>query len=132
MLFNLGGSYAVSGMAVWNLNNLLNNYGVQALTIQGSTDGVIFSAIAGTPTSFSMGLTSSEAAQIFAFSTTVSYIQFNITSNYGGIDTGLSEVMFTTGTATAGTPEPATGVLFGVGLAALKYLRHWRSQNRLA
>ena len=119
--FNLGGLHNLDGMAVWNFNTA-NIFGVQALTVAGSTDGVNFSAIAGAPSVFAIGqFFAPESAQLFSFSTTASFIRFTITSNYGALTgTGLSEVMFDT------VPEPASCALLGAGLAALAYLRRRR------
>jgi hypothetical protein len=123
--FTLGSLYSLDGMAVWNFN-ANNTAGVQAVTVSGSTDGVNFSVISGAPTSFAIGANfASESAQTFSFSTTASFIRFNIASNHGFTGpTGLSEVMFTTATA---APEPTTCTLLGAGLTALAYLRRRRA-----
>ena len=119
--FNLGGTYDLDGMAVWNFNSV-NTYGVQDVTVRTSLDGISYSAIAGAPTSFAIGSSfMAEVAETFSFSTTASYIQFEVASSYGGSSSSLSEVMFT-GTA-ASTPEPATYALFGAGLAVLAFFR---------
>src|SRR4030095_10605317 len=65
--FELGGLYALDGMAVWNFNGF-NLVGVKDVTVLGSTDGINFTPIAGAPTQFAIGANSAaEAAELFSF-----------------------------------------------------------------
>jgi PEP-CTERM motif len=53
-------------------------------------------------------------AQLFSFSTTAAYVQFDSLSTFRNA-AGLSEVMFTV----VSVPEPISLMLFGIGLACL-------------
>jgi hypothetical protein len=119
--FNLNGVYALTGMVVWNFNATLTT-GVQNLTMDGSNDGTTFSSIAGAPTLFAQGAAAApEFGQAFNFSTTTSFVRFNIGTTYGtSSQTGLSEVMFL---GTSAVPEPATFSLLGGGLLAFAVIR---------
>jgi len=119
--FDLGGSFELDGMAVWNFN-ALSAFGVQDVTVSSSLDGISFTPISGAPSTFSIGSNlSSESAETFQFSATAAFVRFDIASNYGGANTALSEVMFTG--APSAVPEPQTYALFLTGLAAFVYKR---------
>src|SRR5262249_21643563 len=60
-----------------------------------------------------------ELAELFSFSSSASFVRFDISSTYGNFDLGLSEVMFT-GTP---LPEPSTLVLLSSGMAMLVLVR---------
>jgi len=123
--FNLNESYSLAGFSFWNFNGAIST-GIRGVAVQGSTDGVNFSAIAGAPTQFAIGATGSEPPAVFSFSpVTASYVRFVVGSNWGGASyTGFSEVQFDgTPTPVATTPEPASilGLLaVGGGLLATK------------
>lgn len=131
--FNLGASYLLDGLAIWNFN-AVTTFGVRGLTIEGSTDGVTFSTIAGAPTSFAQGSGfASETSQLFAFSRTASFIRFDVTSSYGSPGIGLSEVMFTGARASStAVPEPESIALLGIGLLAAATGTARRRKSRAA
>ncbi len=127
--FNLGGSYNLSGFSFWNYNDV-NSIGIRDVSILTSTDGLAYTSLAGAPTQFAIGANSApENPEIFTFSpATASFVRFTVTSNYGAIFTGFSEVQFD-GTAAAAVPfdfEPSLGV---VGLGVVFGLNKWR-KNR--
>jgi hypothetical protein len=108
--FDLGGLFALDGMAIWNFNGS-NLVGVKDVNVLGSTDGINFTPIDGAPAQFAIGANSAaEAAELFSFSRTASFVRFDVLSAYGNFDFGLSEVMFT---GTPVVPEPS-GVALGV------------------
>lgn len=113
--FDLGGVFALDGMAVWNFN-AFSVFGINGLTIDGSLDGILYAPISGAPTNFAIGASlAAELAELFSFTTTTQFVRFNVASSHGGPGIGLSEVMFT-GTA---VPEPGTLAILGLGLAGL-------------
>ena len=117
--FNLHGSYALTTLAVWNLNANFPSYGIKALTISSSIDGITYTSLAGAPTVFAMGASNtSELAEIFSLgvATTASYVRFSVASNYGGAAAAMSEVMFDTTPIATTVPEPASLALVGFTL----------------
>jgi hypothetical protein len=114
--FDLGGLYALDGMAIWNFNGF-NLVGVKDVIVLGSTDGINFTPIDGAPIQFAIGANSApEAAELFSFSRTASFVRFDVLSAYGNFDFGLSEVMFT---GTPVVPEPSGVALAVSGMVML-------------
>jgi hypothetical protein len=126
IIFDLGGMYDLDGMAVWNFNGF-NQTGVKDLNIFGSTDGINFTLIGGAPTHFAIGANSAaEAAELFAFTRTASFVRFDVLSTYGVSDFGLSEVMFT---GSRSVPEPSGVFLAAHGVVTLLALRRRHSSD---
>jgi len=114
--FDLGGLYELDGMAIWNFNGF-NLDGVKDVIVLGSTDGINFTVIPGAPTQFAIGANgAAEAAELFSFSSTASFVGFSVLSTYGNFDFGLSEVMFT---GTRVVPEPSGVALTVSGIVTL-------------
>ena len=129
IVFDLGGLYALDGMAVWNFNGGDNTVGVKDLIVLGSTDGVNFTPIGGAPNLFAIGAVAApELAELFSFSSSTSFVRFDISSTYGNSDFGLSEVMFT-GTL---VPEPSSLALLASGIAILFLVRRHRCRADLS
>lgn len=64
----------------------------------------------------------------FFFAATAQYVRLNVLSNYTGPASGLSEVRFdglpaSAAPSSGGVPEPATLLLFGVGMLGLGWVR---------
>jgi len=114
--FDLGGLYDLDGMAIWNFNGF-NLVGVKDVSIFASTDGINFTPIDGAPTQFAIGANAApEAAELFSFTRTASFVRFDVLSAYGNFDFGLSEVMFT---GSAVVPEPSGVALVVSGMVTL-------------
>ncbi|MEI6328097.1 MAG: discoidin domain-containing protein [Pseudanabaena sp. ELA645] len=127
--FNLGGSYDLSGFSFWNFIGGVSNVGIKDVSILTSTDGSVFTSLAGAPTQFAQGVSSAANPQTFTFSpTTASFVRFAVASNYGNANfTGFSEVQFDS----AATPvpfdfDPSLGV---VGLGVVFGINKWRKNK---
>ena len=96
--FDLGGSYLVDGLAFWNANAPgPGQTGIQGVVISSSEDGVTYTPITGSPTSFAQVMSPTSAAEQFSFTEiTASFIRFDVVSNYGdpGNLVAFAEVAF--------------------------------------
>tara|TARA_R110001632_G_scaffold35346_5_gene89240 strand:+ start:2244 stop:2765 length:522 start_codon:yes stop_codon:yes gene_type:complete len=71
--------------------------GIQGVVVSSSEDGVTYTPIAGSPTTFSQVTSSTSPAEIFSFTAvTASFIRLDIMSNYGdpGNLLGFAEIAF--------------------------------------
>lgn len=119
LTFDLGASYALDAMAVWNWT-AYGPFAVQNLTVQFSLDGLRYADAAGTPDVLDATAEGQpNLAQLFSLDTTARYVRFHLTSSYGGDGFGLSEVMFSGTAATQAVPEPSTLLLAALALAGL-------------
>lgn len=83
--FDLGGSYLVEGFTFWNINAPgPGQAGIQGVVVSSSEDGVTYTPIAGSPTTFAQVTGGTSPAEIFSFTAvTASFIRLDIVSNYG-------------------------------------------------
>ena len=111
LLFNLGSMYSLDSASIWNYNADCCglNRGTQSLNILVSTDDVNFVSV-GSFSGIPEGTGAPIAADTLSLSGAIAqWVEFDITSNYGGAYTGLSAVQFSGDPA--GAPEPSSGLL---------------------
>jgi hypothetical protein len=107
--------YKLFDLKVWNSNQLIESFlgfGAKNVTVETSTDGTTWTALANVP-----DFAKAPGMADYAANTTVSfggvmakYVKLTINSNWGGIapQAGLSEVRFSYVPVQARTPQPAT------------------------
>jgi regulation of enolase protein 1 (concanavalin A-like superfamily) len=107
--------YKLFNLKVWNSNQLIESFigfGAKKVTIEYSTDGTTWTALANVPE-----FARAPGVAGYAANTTVSfggvmakYVKLTINSNWGGMSTvtGLSEVRFSYVPVQAFAPQPAT------------------------
>jgi hypothetical protein len=131
MVLDLGGSYDLTGMVLWNYaerwqGTYYNTRGSNTFTLEFSTDGTTFS----TPVSLSAtrvpdGATSdlvyfdSEGID-FADQTGITHVRMTVQSNFGGNYTGIGEVVFTA------VPEPESSSAILLAFCGLGFLARRR------
>jgi regulation of enolase protein 1 (concanavalin A-like superfamily) len=121
--------YKLNDLKVWNSNQLIETFlgfGAKNVTIQYSTDGTTWTALANVPE-----FAKAPGMAGYAANTTVSfggvmakYVKLTINSNWGGMapQTGLSEVRFSYVPVQARVPQPAAGTT-GVSISTTM---NWR------
>jgi hypothetical protein len=118
--------YKLNDLKVWNSNQLIEaflGFGAKKVTIEYSTDGTTWTALANVP-----DFARAPGMAGYAANTTVSfggvmakYVKLTINSNWGGMapQTGLSEVRFSYVPVQARAPQPAnaaTGIAIDTSL----------------
>jgi hypothetical protein len=126
--------YKLNDLKVWNSNQLIESFlgfGAKSVTIETSTDGTTWTALANMPE-----FAKAPGVAGYAANTTVSlggvmakYVKLTINSTWGGMGvTGLSEVRFSYVPVQASAPQPAnaaTGVKVDTALT-------WKSGREAA
>ncbi len=127
--------YKLHQLLVWNSNQLIESFlgfGAKKVTVETSTDGTTWKALANVP-EFSRA----SGAPGYAANTTVNFggvvakfVKLTITTNWGGVapQTGLAEVRFLYVPVSAREPSPAPGA---TGVNPQEALR-WRAGREAA
>ncbi len=121
VIFDLHGSYNVSGISIWPFNGN-NQVCVKDIQMLSSTNGSSYTTIPGSPTVLPQGPWAQPVNPIYYSFATIqaTHIRFNILSNYGYVSpsgwhySGLSEVQLD-----GAVPEPASSVLLVLGSLAM-------------
>ena len=121
--FDLHGSWVLTSIVVWN-----TAFGVKTFSLSTSTDGVVYTPVAGFPVTLANVASGTPAAsEVYNFAAVVaSYARMTITDGYSvGSSTGLREVMFL---GTSAVPEPGSVSLLAAGLGGLVLLARRRKR----
>ncbi len=124
LTFDLGGLYNLTSTNIWQYNYKSTSHptidyftrGVKDFDILTSTDGINFNLVLATSLTKSPG--GPISSQDISFTSLASFVKFDIHTNFGRDRVGLSEVRFE-GIPGDPVPEPATMLLFGIGLLGL-------------
>jgi hypothetical protein len=126
--------YSLHQMWVWNQNQISeldNGYGAMDVTIETSSDGTTWTALANVPQ-----FAQATAEDTYTHNTTVDFggvlakfVQLNILSNWGGVkNSGLSEVRFFYVPLKAFEPTPVVGAT----VLAVDSVLNWRPGRKAA
>lgn len=113
VVFDLNGTYRVSGLSFWNQNDggpgALGSTGVKDVTFEYSADGgSTWTALPGAPTQFAQETGPTSSAQTASFTPVVANaIRMTISSNWGDSFVGFAEIGFNYVAATV-TPTSVT------------------------
>ena len=102
VIFDLGDTYSLTGMHFWNASYWgLNNWGVRTANVSVSTDGANYTPVSlgglgagGTFFQTTVYSYSENLGVDYTFSAAARYVRMDITSNWGGSNTSISEVRF--------------------------------------
>ena len=125
--FTLNGTFQINGFSIWNQNNggpgTAGSTGIQDVTLSTSLNGSTFLPLEHGPTKFAQVTAMTAAPEVFSFApTSAKVIRFNVTSNYGDVQTGFAEIAF------SDVPEPSFVAVLGIGLLPLA--ARWRRRIR--
>lgn len=124
--YDLGGTFAIESLALWNYGS--SSLGLVDFSIYSSLDSSFTSStFLGSFTALNPD-TSSNIGQVFSFATTdSSYIRMVLNSNGGSIhQVAIGEVAFEIASSVS-VPEPASLVLFALGVAGIGFSRKVKS-----
>ncbi len=108
--FDLGKTYRVSGIYLWNYNegNGYNRRSVRDVEIASSTDNQNFQTLGKFTFAMASGKDDDSGQAVpFAAPVTARYFRWNILSNYGGDNSGIAEVRFANADRKAVAAVPA-------------------------
>ncbi len=126
--FDLHGLHLLDSFGVWNHPQLDGTRGVHNVFVFISTDGVVFTDLAGAPTSFAQK-TYPVSAEVFDFADVLAtHVRFQVIDGYGAVNTGLSKVRFSGTEVLTPVPEPGVFLPLGTGLVGLLSYG-WRRQR---
>lgn len=125
--FDLGDLYLLTGMAFWNANGAFASRGINGVQVLSSLDGVAYTAIAGSPTSFAQVPTAPSSAEIFSWAPVLArFVRFDVVTTYNGNGSLVNEVLFD-GTQVVPELDSSTALmpltLVGLGLLSLRRRR---------
>jgi len=138
IVFDLGGSYELDHLQVWNLNfyTPYNGRGASVVNLLISSDAISWDSLGNFGFGQASGLGGDPGFVIDASTwNPTRYVQFNILTNFGGQDNaghvGLSEVQFFAAQdqPPTATPEPGTMMLMGIGAAGVAFMRRRKMKN---
>lgn len=93
--FDLGDLYSLSGLAFWNANGDFVSRGISTLQILSSVDGLTYSLISGSPTTFAQVPTAPSSAEIFSWAPVAArFVRFDVATTYNGNGALVNEVLF--------------------------------------
>lgn len=125
--FALGDLYSLSGMAFWNANGAFSSRGIATLQVLTSLDGLIYTAIAGGPTTIAQVPAAPSPAEIFTWTPVVArFVRFDVLTTYNTNGSLVNEVLFD-GTQVVPELDSTTALtplsLICLGLLSLKRRR---------
>jgi len=99
IVFNLGGTRVLSHLVIWNYaqSSLLNVRGMKDILISGSSDGIAFSPVTVptngmTTITIAPGYSAGNPGEVVRVEGQADYLKIYCVSNYGGSQSGHSEV----------------------------------------
>jgi hypothetical protein len=128
LIFDLGGAFDISGLALWNRGQAVNQQGIRDFALYSCADAACTTGqLIGTFVALNdLGMDTSVAAQTFVFSeVNTTFMKLDVLSNYNteyNIAT-LGEVVFREAAEGAAVPEPASAALVLFALGALAGVR---------
>jgi hypothetical protein len=128
LIFNLGGAFDISGLALWNRGQAVSQQGIKDFALYSCADAACASQqLIGTFVALNdLGTDTSVVAQTFKFSeVNTTFMKLDVLSNYNAAFNfaSLGEVVFREAAEGTAVPEPASAALMLCALGALAGVR---------